>query len=112
MSRGVAKGLIAIGDIAFGLIAIGGIAVGGISVGELGIGALSIGGLAIGIAGIGGAAVGLLAVGGMALGGWVGIGGRRSPVMSRWAASRRPDANELAVTALWTAPALGCVRRG
>jgi len=75
MSRGVARGWIAIGDVAFGLIAIGGVAVGGLSVGGVAVGALSIGGFAIGVAGIGGAAVALLAVGGMALGGWAAVGG-------------------------------------
>jgi hypothetical protein len=68
-SRGVAKGIIAIGDVAFGLVfAMGGIAVGGISVGGGALGVIAVGGGAIGGVTIGGLAVGLLAFGGLAIG--------------------------------------------
>ena len=77
--RGLAKGIIAIGDISFGVLSFGGLAFGVFSVGGASIGLVSVGGLAIGILALGGAAVGLLAaVGGVAIGynvvGDVGIG--------------------------------------
>lgn len=75
MSRGVAKGWIAIGDIAVGCIAIGGVAIGGLCLGGMAMGVLSIGGLAIGAASVGGFSAGLLAVGGVALGLWAAVGG-------------------------------------
>jgi hypothetical protein len=75
MSRGVAKGWIAIGDIAIGLVAIGGIAFGGLCLGGVAMGVLSIGGLAIGAASVGGFSAGLLAVGGVAIGLWAAVGG-------------------------------------
>ena len=68
-SRGVAKGIIAIGDVAFGLVfAMGGFAVGGISAGGLSVGLIAVGGGAFGCVTIGGLAVGLLAFGGLAIG--------------------------------------------
>ncbi len=68
-NRGLARGLIAIGDISVGLISFGGLAFGVFSFGGASVGLLSVGGLAIGIISLGGAAIGLLAaIGGVAIG--------------------------------------------
>ena len=67
--KGVAKGIIAVGDVAFGVVfAMGGIAVGGISAGGVSVGLLAVGGAAFGGVTVGGLAVGLLAFGGLAIG--------------------------------------------
>ena len=72
---GVAKGVIAIGDVAFGIVAIGGAAFGGIAFGGFALGLLGFGGMAIGIAAaLGGMALGGIAFGGLAVGG-VAFGG-------------------------------------
>jgi len=69
-SRGVAKGVIAVGDTAYGvLFAFGGVACGGVAVGGLSFGLVTLGGVAIGGAAVGGLAVGLVALGGFAIGG-------------------------------------------
>jgi hypothetical protein len=67
-TRGIARGIIAVGDVAVGAVAVGGVAVGGIAVGGVSLGALSVGGLAIGIAALGGVAAGWVALGGLAVG--------------------------------------------
>ncbi len=68
-ARGVARGLIAIGDVAIGGIAIGGVSMGVVSLGGLGVGVVSIAGLSVAAAGaFGGAALGTMAVGGGAVG--------------------------------------------
>lgn len=67
-TRGVARGIIAIGDFACGLIAIGGIAGGGISIGGLSAGLLGIGGVSVGGLILAGVAVGFVAAGGVAVG--------------------------------------------
>jgi hypothetical protein len=77
--RGLAIGIIAIGDISFGVLSFGGLAFGALSVGGASFGLVSVGGLSIGVLALGGAAIGLLAaVGGVAIGynvvGEVGIG--------------------------------------
>jgi hypothetical protein len=77
--RGLAKGVIAVGDISFGVLSFGGIAFGVFSAGGASFGLVSVGGLSIGVIALGGAAIGLLAaVGGVAIGynvvGEVGIG--------------------------------------
>lgn len=73
--RGIAKGLVAIGDVAVGGLAIGSMAAGIVSMGGVGVGLISAGGLAIGLLlGIGGLGMGLLASGGGAIGG-VAVGG-------------------------------------
>jgi hypothetical protein len=80
-NRGIARGIIAIGDIAKGLVAIGGISIGVISIGGVSIGILSLGGVALGLlaalgglaiggVAVGGVAIGVLAIGGVAIGGW------------------------------------------
>ena len=66
--RGVAKGIIAIGDIAVGVIAIGGLSAGVISIGGLSCGLVTIGGVALGGLVLGGVAVGGVAFGGVAVG--------------------------------------------
>ena len=66
---GVAKGIIAIGDVALGLISVGGLALGLISLGGISLGLLlALGGLALGGFALGGVAVGLVALGGAAIG--------------------------------------------
>lgn len=66
---GIAKGIIAIGDVALGLISIGGFALGIFSLGGISLGLLlSLGGLALGAFALGGAAVGIVAFGGAAIG--------------------------------------------
>ena len=73
-TRGVARGIIAVGDVAIGAVAVGGVAAGGIAVGGVSLGAISIGGVSIGIAALGGVAAGWLALGGLALGAYA-VGG-------------------------------------
>jgi hypothetical protein len=67
--RGVARGIVAIGDIAIGGLAFGGMAIGVIAIGGMALGLTAIGGLGIGLlAAMGGGAIGGLAFGGGALG--------------------------------------------
>jgi hypothetical protein len=78
--RGVARGIVAVGDIAigwvaiglngpaFGIFAFGGLACGVCSMGGLAVGLLATGGGAIGGMAVGGGAIGLIAFGGGALG--------------------------------------------
>lgn len=73
--RGVAKGIIAIGDIAYGVIAFGAMAVGGISFGGVSLGGLAFGGAAFGLIALGGMAIALIAaLGGGAIG-TIALGG-------------------------------------
>lgn len=83
---GVAKGILAIGNVAVGVIALGGFSLGLFSVGgfafgllfALGgwaVGALALGGLAIGLIALGGGALGLFAMGGGAVGVYAAGGG-------------------------------------
>lgn len=68
-SKGVAKGIIAIGNISVGVLSIGGLAFGGLCIGGVGAGLISLGGIAIGLLlAIGGAAIGAFALGGLAVG--------------------------------------------
>ena len=67
-SIGLARGIIAIGDIATGVIAIGGVAGGGIAIGGISLGGLSVGGITLGGLIFGGIAVGGIACGGLAIG--------------------------------------------
>ena len=73
--RGVARGMIAVGDVAFGVVAVGGLAVGGIAIGGLSLGVAALGGLALGGLALGGAAIGLWACGGMAVALYAALGG-------------------------------------
>jgi hypothetical protein len=65
---GVARAVVAVGDVAVGVIAVGGVGVGVIPVAGVSLGVLSVGGVAIGIAAVGGLAAGALALGGLAFG--------------------------------------------
>jgi len=65
---GVARGVVAVGDVAIGVVAVGGLAIGVIPVGGVSIGLLSVGGVAIGLGAVGGLAAGELALGGLAFG--------------------------------------------
>ena len=74
-THGVAKGIIAIGDVAFGVLALGGAAFGGVTFGGFSLGLASVGGAAIGVLlGIGGFAIGYVALGGLAIG-YYALGG-------------------------------------
>ena len=67
--RGVAKGIVAVGDVAFGVLAVGGAAFGGVTLGGFSLGLASLGGAAIGLLlGLGGFATGYVALGGLAIG--------------------------------------------
>lgn len=71
--HGVAKGIIAGGDVAYGGIAFGGMS----------IGVVSAGGMGIGVSALGGAAIGLLnAMGGLAIGGFATGGGAVGAIAS------------------------------
>jgi hypothetical protein len=68
-SRGIARGIIAIGDVAIGFLALGGVACGIVAAGGAAIGLSVMGGLAIGLlTALGGTAIGAMAVGGAAIG--------------------------------------------
>lgn len=67
-TRGVARGLIAVGDVAVGLIAVGGVATGGLAIGGISVGALGLGGVSLGGLILGGVALGYGAMGGVAVG--------------------------------------------
>jgi hypothetical protein len=67
-TRGIAKGIIAIGDIAVGVFALGGTAIGVCAIGGMAVGGLAFGGAALGVAALGGGAIGILALGGGAAG--------------------------------------------
>ncbi len=74
-ARGVAKGIIAFGDVAIGGIAAGGTSIGVVSAGGLALGGVSFGGMSVGlIAAAGGGAIGGMAIGGGAVGG-LAVGG-------------------------------------
>ncbi len=82
-ARGVAKGIIAFGDVAIGGIACGGTSIGIVSAGGLALGGVSFGGMSIGIlAAAGGGAIGGLAMGGGALGG-LAVGGGAVGVVAK-----------------------------
>ena len=67
--RGIAKGIIALGDVAVGVLALGGAAFGGVALGGFSLGLVSLGGAAVGILlGMGGFATGYVAIGGLAIG--------------------------------------------
>jgi hypothetical protein len=98
-SRGIARGIIAIGDIAVGVVAVGGmaagvfslgglscglitvggVAVGGLVLGGVALGGVAFGGVAVGLAAGGGVAIGYLAAGGKAVGTYVMDANRRDP---------------------------------
>ena len=101
--RGIARGIIAIGDIAVGVIAIGGLSAGVISIGGLSVGLVTIGGVAFGGIVLGGVAVGGVAFGGVAVGlaaaggvavGYYAAGGRAVGTYIINATQRDPQAVE------------------
>lgn len=65
---GVARGIIAVGDVAIGGLAVGGMSLGVLAIGGLSAGLFCLGGLAVGLVGLGGLAIGGLALGGLAIG--------------------------------------------
>jgi hypothetical protein len=67
---GLARGIVALGDLAFGLIAVGGVAFGVVSVGGLAFGLVAMAGVAVALAAVGGVAIGVVAVGAVAIGVW------------------------------------------
>lgn len=76
VSRSVARGWIAVGDVAVGgLFSLGGVAVGGIAIGGIAVGVVPVGGLAVGLLALGGAAFGVWSVGGAAFGLQAALGG-------------------------------------
>ncbi len=92
--KGVARGIIALGDYAIGFVAIGGISVGGISIGGVALGGLALGGVALGGLILGGASVGVVAAGGAAIGHYA----RGGAVIGNYVASPKrkdPEAVEL-----------------
>jgi hypothetical protein len=92
--RGVAKGIIALGDIAVGVLAVGGAAFGGITIGGFSVGLVSLGGAALGILlGVGGFATGYIAIGGLAIG-YYATGGLAIGAHVISGASQDPEAIE------------------
>ena len=96
--RGIARGIIAIGDIAVGVVAIGGLAAGVISIGGLScglvtVGGVALGGLVLGGVAVGGVAIGLAAAGGVAVG-YYAAGGKAVGAYIINAAQRDPQAVE------------------
>ena len=74
-TRGLARGVFAIGDKARGIVAIGGSSVGVVAIGGRAMGVCSLGGMSLGLlSSCGGISVGAITVGGFALGG-LGYGG-------------------------------------
>lgn len=84
--RGIAKGIIAIGDIAFGVVAIGGISAGVISIGGLSLGLFAVGGIAAGGITLGGVAIGLISLGGVG----IGILAKGGAAISAWSSTVKP----------------------
>ena len=90
--RGIARGIIAIGDIAVGIFAAGGAAFGVVSVGGLALGLFSLGGISIGLLALGGVAIGGIAIGGCALRYTCDWWPRHRILFPRWLGNRRPSA--------------------
>lgn len=65
---GVARGVLALGDVAIGLLAFGGVAVGLLGVGGVALGLVALGGVAAGLAALGAVAIGVTALGAVAVG--------------------------------------------
>lgn len=122
--RGVAKGVLAVGDVAFGGVAVGGsaagvVAIGGMSAGVCGIGGAtfgaltSLGGFSVGGFAVGGSAVGGIATGGGAVGvvaqagGAVGVYARGGGVYGRYVITRRNSAPEAVEVFDALSPVLG-----
>ena len=65
---GVARGVIALGDVAIGVVAIGGVAVGLLAVGGVALGLAALAGVGVGVVAVGGLAIGVSALGAVAVG--------------------------------------------
>jgi hypothetical protein len=91
---GVARAVVAVGDVAVGVVAVGGLAIGVIPVGGVSVGLLSIGGVAIGLGAVGGLAAGELALGGLAFGshalGGIAVGPHVLGALTAGAAAPQP----------------------
>lgn len=72
---GVAKGILAIGNVAVGVFTLGGWAMGALAIGGLAVGLLAFGGAAVGLFAMGGSAIGVYAAGGGAIASEIAIGG-------------------------------------
>jgi hypothetical protein len=65
---GVARGVVALGDVAIGLVAFGGIAVGLVGVGGVALGLVALAGVSLDVLAVGGVAIGVTAMGAVAVG--------------------------------------------
>jgi hypothetical protein len=65
---GVARGVIALGDVAIGVVAVGGVAVGLVAIGGVALGLAALAGMSVGLYALGGLAIGVTAVGAVAVG--------------------------------------------
>jgi hypothetical protein len=65
---GVARGVIALGDVAIGVVALGGVAVGLVAIGGAALGLVALAGVAVGLFALGGLAIGVTALGAVAVG--------------------------------------------
>ena len=65
---GVARGVIALGDVAIGVVALGGVAVGLVAIGGVALGLAALAGLSVGLFAVGGLAIGVTALGAVAVG--------------------------------------------
>lgn len=70
--QGVAKGIIAIGNVAIGVISFGLVSVGVVSIGCIGIGLAALGAMAAGVVSFGAVAIGIFAFGSVAIGVYAG----------------------------------------
>ena len=61
---GVARGVIALGDVAIGVVALGGVAVGLVGIGGVALGLAALAGMGVGLFALGGLAIGVTAYGG------------------------------------------------
>jgi hypothetical protein len=65
---GVARGVIALGDVAIGVVALGGVAVGLVAFGGVALGLAALAGVSVGLFALGGLAIGVTALGAVAVG--------------------------------------------
>jgi hypothetical protein len=65
---GVARGVIALGDVAIGVVALGGVAVGLVAIGGVALGHAALAGVSVGLFALGGLAIGVTALGAVAVG--------------------------------------------
>jgi hypothetical protein len=65
---GVARGVIALGDVAIGVVAVGGVALGLFAVGGVALGLAALAGVSLGVTAVGGLAIGVTSLGAVAAG--------------------------------------------